>query len=76
MTAEVLDAPLECRMTRDIDGDIARNDHDDVVILTMEACYRGAAGVRQCHRRLQETLGPAGYSFPVKRVEDRFAFIE
>ena len=75
-TAEVLQDHLAHRVKHDVQGDMQRNYHEDVVILTMEGCYRGREGVGRCYSRLHDLLGRAEFSFPVERVQDRYAFLE
>lgn len=73
---DVLENHLDCRQTGDLEGDLERNYAPDVVLMTMEGVFRGHDGVRENAERLRYYFPQARFSFPEKKVADRFAFIE
>lgn len=72
----VFEDHLACRQSGDLEGDLDRNYAPDVVMLTMEGVFRGKEGVRENARRLRMYFPGQRFTFPVKWVVDRFAFLE
>lgn len=76
-TTEVLHDHLARRLDGDLEGDLAENFSEDVLLLTGFATYRGHDGVRASAAQLREAVGDRG-SFVYSRtvIEDDYAFLE
>jgi hypothetical protein len=75
-TEDVLEDHLSCRQSGDIDGDLARNYADEVVILTSRGAFHGRADVHRLNKLLRDTVPQSRYEFPIKLVKGAYAFIE
>jgi hypothetical protein len=73
---EVLDDHLRLAAEGDLDGDLARNVADDVVMLTGRGVFRGHEGVRELARQLMEEVPSGEWVYRLQLVEDRMAFLE
>jgi hypothetical protein len=74
--AEVFEDHLQCRLAGDVEGDLARNYHDGVVILSATGVYRGKVGVRAYARLLQMHLGGATLHYLTRLAVGEVAFLE
>lgn len=76
-TTQVLHDHLMKRMEGDLEGDIRDNFHEDVVLLSSFATYRGHEGIRQSSEQLWQAIGPAGsFSYSRTVIEGEYAFLE
>ena len=73
-TADVIDDHIACRLANDIDGDLARNYSDQVVILTSDGARYGEDGIRHLHDRLRRTV-PSDYSIVSRLTHGPYGFI-
>lgn len=74
---EVLDEHLVSRHAGDLEEDIRRNYHPEVVLLTGTGTFRGHEGVRKSAAELEQYLGPdLTFDITKKLVEGPYAFIE
>lgn len=62
-TREVIDDHLARRQEGDVDGDIARNYAEDVVLLSAEGISHGHGGIRSCNKVLREHIPEANYDY-------------
>lgn len=75
-TTEVLHDHLARRLAGDVDGDIAENYADDVVMLTGSGIYRGLEGVHQCAEELDRLVGDGRFRYEQTLVCEEYAFLE
>jgi hypothetical protein len=59
-----------------LEEDLARNYHEDCVILINSGEYRGHAGARQLAHQLEREMPEAKFEYITKLVSGRFAFLE
>src|SRR5262245_17631114 len=75
-TGEVFEDHLARRRAGDVEGDLALNYDDDVVLLTGFGVFRGKDGVRRNLGRLLEGLPCIRYEYGTRLVEGEVAFLE
>lgn len=74
---EVLDDHLSLRAAGDLEGDLRRNYHEEIVILTPTQSFRGHDGVRQSAALLYRALeGTDDYDYHSVQVDDRMGLLE
>jgi SnoaL-like domain len=74
--AEVLDDHLRLASENDLEGDLARNVADDIVVLSARGMFHGHAGVRELARQLMEEVPSGEWRYRQRFVEGRVAFLE
>lgn len=75
-TEEVLSAHLNCRRTGDLEGDLARNYHPDVVLLSAEGVNRGHDGVRRLASVLHSYVPSGTYDYGQVLCEGRIGMLQ
>jgi hypothetical protein len=75
-TREVFDEHLAFADRGEVEEDLARNYHQDCVILIGSGEYRGNAGARQLAARLSWEMPEAKFEYITRMVSGRFAFLE
>src|SRR5438105_1330692 len=75
-TRDVLDDHLRRRCKGDVEGDIARNYAEDVILLTGFGVFRGHDGVRRSAQLLREQLCCTRYRSRTKLIAGERAFLE
>src|SRR5690606_17653077 len=60
----------------DLEGDLARNVAEDIVVFYEDGIYHGHAGVRQLAELLMQQLPNGSFEYSVKSVAGEFAFLE
>lgn len=74
---EVMEQHLQLRSDGDLDEDLRRNYHPDVVVLTAPRVFRGHDGVRESAHKLWKAVGDEhAYAYESVLVDDRFALLE
>jgi hypothetical protein len=73
---EVLDDHLRLAAENDLDGDLARNVADDIVILTGRGTFHGCDGVRELARQLMDEIPSGEWVYRNRLVAGRMAFLE
>ncbi|RBY89400.1 nuclear transport factor 2 family protein [Blastococcus sp. TF02A-30] len=73
---EVYEDHLRAADEGDLEGDLARNVADDVVVLTGRGVFRGHEGVRELARQLMSEIPSGRWTYTTQLVEDRMAFLE
>lgn len=74
-TEQVLRDHLDRRCRGDLDGDIATNYSDDLVVLSKDGVFRGKDGIRQTARILQRYLPDANFHYDEVQVADEFGML-
>ena len=75
-TKEVFEDHLRCRSKGDLEGDIERNYHPDLVLMHVNGVERGHAGIRKSGHRLQQQLPNMRYEVRAKHVHGDYAYLE
>lgn len=75
-TREVIDDHLVRRQNGDLDGDIAENYANDIVLLSAEGISHGHAGIRSCNQVLREYIPEADYDYLNVLVHEDIAFLQ
>lgn len=73
---EVFDDHLALAAEGVLEEDLARNYHEDCVILINSGEYRGHAGARRLARQLEQEMPEAKFEYITRLVSGRFAFLE
>ena len=73
---EVFDDHLRLAAELDLDGDLARNVADDIVILSGRGTFHGHDGVRELARQLMEEVPSGEWVYGAQYVEGRMGFLE
>lgn len=73
--SEVFESHLALRKVHDLDGDIAANYAEDVVLMTLTGVFRGHAGVRASAAELHRYLPQGQYDYVLRMVEGDVAFL-
>jgi hypothetical protein len=73
--ADVFESHLALRKVHDLDGDIATNYAEDVVLMTLTGVFRGHTGVRACAAELHRYLPEGDYEYVLRMVEGEVAFL-
>lgn len=74
-TEEVVTDHLARRARGDLEGDLAANYAEDVVVLSKDGGYRGRDGIRTTAAILADLLPEASFSYDLLRIEDEFALL-
>lgn len=74
-TEQVLRDHLERRCRHDLEGDLASNYSDDVVVLSKDGVFHGKDGIRQTARILNENLPDARFAYDLLRTADSFGLL-
>lgn len=74
-TDEILRDHLELRRCRDLEGDLERNYHQDVVVISKDGVYQGQDGVRETAKVLQEMLPDAEFRCKMLHVCGEIALL-
>lgn len=74
-TEEVLRDHLERRRCGDLEGDLAANYSDAVVVLCKDGIFHGKDGIRQTASILHANLPDAYFNYDLLRVADSFALL-
>jgi hypothetical protein len=75
-TQEVYEDHLRLADEGDIEGDLARNVAEDVVMLTGRGVFRGHDGVRELARQLMEEIPSGRWTYVTRLFEGPMAFLE
>ena len=75
-TQEVYEDHLRLADQGDIEGDLARNVAEDVVMLTGRGVFRGHEGVRELARQLMEEIPSGRWTYVTRLFEAPMAFLE
>lgn len=75
-TRDVIDDHLARRQNGDVEGDIACNYADDVVLLSAEGISHGHAGIRNCNQILREHIPEADYDYLNVLVYQDIGFLQ
>ena len=75
-TTDVFEEHLALAAKGVVEEDLARNYHEDCVILINSGEYRGHAGARKLAAQLQQEMPEAKFEYTTKLVSGRFAFLE
>jgi SnoaL-like domain len=75
-TQEVYDDHLRLADEGDIEGDLARNVAEDVVVLTGRGVFRGHEGVRELARQLMSEIPSGRWTYVTRLFEGPMAFLE
>jgi hypothetical protein len=73
--AEVFASHLELRKKQDVEGDIAANYAQDVVLITCTGVFRGHDGVRASARELNRYFPDGKFDYVVRTVDGEVAFL-
>lgn len=73
---EIFEDHLELAAKGVLEEDLARNYHEDCVILINSGEYRGHAGARRLAHQLEREMPEARFEYITKLVSGRFAFLE
>jgi hypothetical protein len=74
-TREVFEDHLCLRKNGDLEQDLQRNYHDDVVLICDLSVLRGRDAIRESARRLGFQLPGAKFEFIARQVVDEYAFL-
>lgn len=74
-TSEVIDHHLRRRIEGDLDGDLASNYAEDVVLLSYEGVHHGHKGVRKLAGILESYVGAADFRYEDVLVHDSYALL-
>lgn len=75
-TREVYEDHLRLADEGDLEGDLARNVAEDVVVLTGRGVFRGHAGVRELARQLMTEIPSGRWTYVTRLFEGPMAFLE
>lgn len=75
-TREVYEDHLSLADEGDLEGDLARNVAEDVVVLTGRGVFRGHAGVRELARQLMTEIPSGRWTYVTRLFEGPMAFLE
>ena len=75
-TQEVYEDHLRLADEGDIEGDLARNVAEDVVVLTGRGVFRGHAGVRELAHQLMSEIPSGRWTYVTRLFEGPMAFLE
>ena len=75
-TQEVYEDHLRLAAEGDIEGDLARNVAEDVVVLTGRGVFRGHEGVRELARQLMSEIPSGRWTYVTRLFEGPMAFLE
>ena len=73
---EVLDDHLALAAALDLEGDLARNVADDIVILSGRGVFHGHEGVRELARQLMDEVPSGEWVYGAIQVAGRMGFLE
>lgn len=73
---EVLDDHLSESQTGSIEDDLARNDAQDLVVLTGRGVYRGHDGLKELAQLLEQELPHATFEYRTRLIEGEMGFLE
>ena len=74
-TAEVFEDHLRLAAEGDLEGDLARNVAEDIVLLTPRGIFHGHSGVRELARQLMDEVPNGEWRYGQQLVEGRIAFL-
>lgn len=75
-TREVFEDHLRLADAGDLDGDLARNVAEDVVVLSGRGVFRGHDGVRELARQLMDEVPSGRWTYTTLLAEGPMAFLE
>ncbi|HEY0126228.1 MAG TPA: nuclear transport factor 2 family protein, partial [Blastococcus sp.] len=75
-TQEVYEDHLRLAAEGDLEGDLARNVAEDVVMLTGRGVFRGHEGVRELARQLMAEIPSGRWTYVTRLFEGPMAFLE
>jgi hypothetical protein len=75
-TTDVLQDHLVKRLVGDVDGDIAANFADDILILSSFGVFKGRDGVRESAATLQRLVGEAVFHYNRTLIEGDYGFLD
>ena len=75
-TREVYEDHLRLADENDLEGDLARNVAEDVVMLTGRGVFRGHEGVRELARQLMTEIPSGRWTYVTRLFEGPMAFLE
>lgn len=75
-TTEVFEDHLAKRLAGDIEGDIAENYAEGVVLLTGTGAFEGHDGVRKSAQEFEEYVGNIPYEYNHTLIKGDYAFLE
>lgn len=73
---QVLEDHLSRRAKGDLDGDLANNYSDDIVLLCRDGVFRGCTAIRASARRLGLQLPGAEFTYVSCQVEGSYGYLE
>lgn len=75
-SAEVLQDHVELRELGELEEDLRRNYHPEVLVLTGRRVFKGHDGVRESAALLAKAVDPESYRFRTLVIGDRMGFAE
>ena len=74
-TEEVLSDHLERRCRHDLDGDLAHNYSEGLIVISKDGVFHGKDGIRNTARTLESCLPNAKFSYDIVRTEGDIGFL-